>query len=280
MTRVRRGTVAAALVPLLTAVAVVSCGDGGGEDPPGGPGSRTGEATAGTTGAALEGEILVAAAASLTDAFEEVGDAFEAENPAVTVTFTFGPSSGLATQIVEGAPVDVAAFASESTMATVEEADAVSGQPQVFATNDLVVVTRPGNPEGITGVEDLPGAGIVALCGEDVPCGALAQEVLDAAGVEIPETGVTRGEDVRATLAAVARGDAVAGIVYGTDAAAAGDAVTPVPIPPDVNAVAGYPVAALAESRNPDAAAAFVDFVLSPPGQGVLAEHGFGPPPS
>jgi molybdate transport system substrate-binding protein len=280
MTRVRRGTVAAALVPLLTAVAVVSCGDGGGGDPPGGPGSRTGEATAGTTGAALEGEILVAAAASLTDAFEEVGDAFEAENPEVTVTFTFGPSSGLATQIVGGAPVDVAALASESTMATVEEAGAVSGQPQVFATNDLVVVTRPGNPEGITGVEDLPGAGIVALCGEDVPCGALAQEVLDAAGVEIPETGVTRGEDVRATLAAVARGDAVTGIVYRTDAAAAGHVVTPVPIPPDVNAVAGYPVAALAESRNPDAAAAFVDFVLSPLGQGVLAEHGFGPPPS
>ncbi|MGF1661198.1 MAG: molybdate ABC transporter substrate-binding protein [Kineosporiaceae bacterium] len=265
---------AAAVLLLLAVPGTAACGGGAdGADEPGATGGPTG-------GAGVEGEILVAAAASLTDAFEDVADAFEAENRGATVTFTFGPSSGLATQIVEGAPADVAAFASEVTMTTVEEAGAVAGRPRVFATNDLVVVTAPGNPGGITGVADLPDAGIVALCGEDVPCGTLAAEVLDAAGVEIPETSVTRGEDVRATLAAVAQGDAVAGIVYRTDAAAAGDTVATVAIPAGINAVAEYPVAALTGSGNPEAAAAFVDFVLSPPGLDILAEYGFGPPPT
>ena len=226
------------------------------------------------------GEIIVSAAASLTDAFAEVGAAFEAANPDAAVTFTFGPSSGLATQIIEGAPADVAAFANESTMQTVVDAGAVDGEPTIFATNDLVIVTRPGNPEGVVGVADLVDTGVVALCGVDVPCGALAQEVLDDAGVTVPETSVTRGEDGRATLAAVSQGDAVAAIVYATDAASVGDAVETVEIPADINVLAAYPIAPLSAGANTATAAAFVTFVLSADAQRILAGHGFAPPAS
>jgi molybdate transport system substrate-binding protein len=259
------GRVALLAVLLLSAACGVSGDDGAAAGPPGGDPEPS-------------GGVVVSAAASLTDAFEDIGAGFEAAHPDVDVTFTFGPSSGLATQIVEGAPADVAALASEATMDTIVEAGAVSGDPQVFATNDLVVVAPAGNPQGITGVEDLVGVGTVALCGRDVPCGVLAQQVLDAAGVEIPETGVTRAEDVRAALAAVSRGDAAAGIVYRTDAAAAAGDVETVPIPARINAVAYYPVAALADSGNAATAEAFVDHVLSPPAQDVLARYGFGRP--
>jgi molybdate transport system substrate-binding protein len=258
-------------------VTLAACGDR--DDDAAEDAATHGAGTAGAAGtsAALGAEVVVSAAASLTDVFDEIGAGFEAANPGVDVVLSYGPSSGLATQIAEGAPSDVTALASESTMRTVIDAGAVAGDPRVFATNDLVVVTEPGNPEGVAGVEDLPDIGIVALCGADVPCGTLAQEVLDNAGVTIPESSVTRGEDVRATLAAVSQGDAVAAIVYRTDAAAVGDAVETVPIPHEINAVATYPIAALTESADP-AAAAFVEYVLSPAGQDVLDRAGFGPP--
>jgi molybdate transport system substrate-binding protein len=266
-----RATVLAAVlaaVPLQQAACGESGDDGAAADPSPDP---SGDAE-------LSGEIVVSAAASLTDAFEDIGAGFEAAHPDVEVTFTFGPSSGLATQIVEGAPADVAAFASEVTMETVVEAGAVSGDPRVFATNDLVIVTPAGNPQGITRVEDLVDAGTVALCGRHVPCGAFAQEVLDAAGVEIPESSVTRGEDVRSTLTAVSRGDAAGGMVYRTDAAVAAGDVETVRLPAGINAATDYPIASLAGSGNPPAAAAFVEFVLSPPAQDVLGRHGFGRP--
>lgn len=275
MTRARR---TALLVAVLATAATAACGDPGTTDE-----VAAAAGTPGPSGDAEEsvnGEIIVSAAASLTDAFADVGEAFEAENPGATVTFTFGPSSGLATQIVEGAPADVAAFANESTMQTVVAAGAAAGEPAVFATNDLVVVTKPGNPEGITGLADLTDVGVIALCGADVPCGSFAQEVLDNAGVVVPESSVTRGEDVRATLTAVSQGDAVAAIVYRTDAAAAGDAVGTVEIPPDVNVLATYPIVALAESGNAATAEAFVRFVLSPGVQALLSEYGFAPPSS
>ncbi|MGF1648805.1 MAG: molybdate ABC transporter substrate-binding protein [Kineosporiaceae bacterium] len=260
----------AALLAIVSGM-LAGCAEPSGDAPP--------AAAPGHDPTVIAGEVVVLAAASLTDALEEIGAAFETANPGTDVIFSFGPSSGLATQIVEGAPADVAAFASEVTMDRLAAAGAVAGQPQVFATNDLVVVTPAGNPEGIAGVEDLTDSGTVALCGADVPCGVLAQEVLDTAGVEIPETSVTRGEDARSTLAAVSRGDAAAGVVYRTDAAAAGDDVEVIAFPAGIDAVARYPVAGLADSRNAAVAAAFVEFVLSAPGRRILADHGFGPAP-
>jgi molybdate transport system substrate-binding protein len=262
----------------LAIVALAACGAEDTAAPATAPAGGTAASAAGDEQGEVEGEIIVSAAASLTESFDVIGADFEAANPGVDVTFTYGPSSGLATQIVEGAPADVAAFANEATMQTLVDAAAVDGDPRVFATNVLVVVTKPGNPEGVRGVEDLTDVGVVALCGADVPCGTFSQEVLDKAGVTIPETSVTRGEDVRATLAAVSEGDAVAAIVYETDAAVVGDAVETVAIPDDLNVVATYPIAALSDSGSPDAAAAFVEYVLSPGAQEVLADAGFGPP--
>jgi molybdate transport system substrate-binding protein len=289
-----RRTAVALLLALPLALPVAACGGGTAEDtassapassdtPEASTPAETSAAAASSAGSspagpALSGEVLVSAASSLTDAFDEIGTDFQAANPGVTVTFSYGPSSGLATQITEGAPADVAAFASGKTMQTLADAGLLAADAQTFASNELVIVTKPGNPEGITGLADLATAGVISLCGEDVPCGSFAGETLTKAGVTIPETSVTRGTDVKATLTAVSEGDAVAGIVYVTDALVAGDAVTTVPIPADVNSIASYPIAVVGASKNAGAAQAFVDYVLGPEGQAVLKEYGFLPP--
>ncbi len=256
------------LLALASAGLLVACGD----DPTGSsdPASRS------STG--LEGGIAVSAAASLTEAFTQIGDDFAAANPGVEVTFNFDSSSALVAQILEGAPADVVASADEVTMAELTDAGLVAGEPEAFARNELVIVTGPGNPEGITGLADLTDAGIISLCGEDVPCGRAATQALDAAGVTIAESSITRGQNVKATLTAVTEGDAVAGIVYVTDATAAGDRVEAVTIPAADNAVVTYPIGVLASSGEPGVAAAFLAHVLGDDGQAVLEEHGFLPP--
>lgn len=246
------------LALLLVAFSAASCGG----DAEGG-GSRT---------------LTVAAAASLSDAFTRIGEDFAAAHPGVEVTFTFDSSSSLAAQLVEGAPADVYASADSADMDLLRREGLVRGV-DAFAGNELVVVTRPGNPEGIGGLEDLVGVGVVALCGADAPCGRYAAEVLDRAGVTLPESQVTRGQNVAATLTAVSDGDAVAGVVYASDAVRAGDAVEAVPIPRDRNVVAGYPIGVVETAAEPDLAAAFVAHVLGGEGQRVLGELGFLPAP-
>lgn len=232
----------------------------------------------GSDDAAGSGEITVAAAASLTDAFTEIGAAFEDAHPDATVTFTFDSSGTLAEQILGGAPVDVFASADEETMEELTAEDLVAGEPTTFARNQLAIVTRPGNPEGIETLADLADVGVVALCSEEAPCGRFAGEVLAGAGVEIPESRVTRGQNVKATLTAVAEGDAIAGIVYVSDAEAAGDAVEAVAIPDGQNAVATYPIGVLADADPAALAEAFTAYVAGDEGRAVLAEHGFLPP--
>lgn len=251
-----------AVVVAATALQVAGCAEDA-ADPPAASGSP------------LDGPLTVSAAASLTESFTEIAGRFESAHPDVEVELNFGSSGQLSTQIGEGAPADVAAFADTVPMDRLARDGLLVGEPRIFAENELVIVTEPGNPGGIGGLADLPGAGVVALCVDTAPCGTFADQVLDAAGVEVPESSVTRGQDVRSTLAAVSEGDAVAGIVYVTDAAAAGDAVDTVAIPGARNVVAGYPVAVVADSANPDAAAAFVAFVLGTPGRAVLEEAGF-----
>jgi molybdate transport system substrate-binding protein len=153
----------------------------------------------------------------------------------------------------------------------------VTVRPTPFARNRMAIATKPGNPQAIEAVADLTEVGTVALCGATVPCGIYAARVLQKAGVRIPESRITRGADAKATLAAVARGDADATIVYATDVTAAGRMVTGVPIPEDANVTAVYPVAPLATSDHPRTAKAFVRFVVSPVGQRILARHGFLP---
>lgn len=229
-----------------------------------------------TTGQSeLEGTITVSAATSLTEVFTEMAAEFSAANPDVDVEFNFDSSSTLSTQIIEGAPADLYASADEANMVKLTDADLVAGQPAVFAENELVIVTKPGNPTGIDELADLATAGVISLCGEEVPCGKYATQVLEKAGVTISEANVTRGQNVGATLSAVTEGDAVAAIVYVTDAHSAGDRVEAVSIPAAVNVTATYPIGLLASSKKSDVAEAFMAYVLSDEGQAVLSRYGF-----
>jgi molybdate transport system substrate-binding protein len=220
----------------------------------------------------------VSAAASLTGAFTKIGDDFEAANPGAEVTFNFGPSSTLEAQIEQGAPADVFAPADPANMDELGTASKLAAAPAAFARNELVIVTKPGNPRNVHSLADLATVGTVSLCGSDVPCGKYAAQVLQGAGVAIPESSVTRGQDVKATLAAVTTGDADAGIVYVTDAKGAGDAVATIDIPDDQNAIAVYPIAVLAGTGEQEVASAFVDAVTSDAGRATLQSFGFLPP--
>lgn len=229
-------------------------------------------------GRELTGQITVSAAASLTEAFTRIRDDFVKANPAVKVVINFGSSGQLAAQIQAGAPVDVAAFADTDPMDAIEVAGLVSGTSKTFARNKLVIVTKPGNPQKISKLADLADVGVVSLCNDNAPCGKFADQILDDAGVSVPTTRITRAQDAKATLTAVSEGDAIAGIVYATDASTAGGKVVTVPIPDADNVMAEYTVAKIADSANTRLAAAFVDYVLGAKGQAVLKEFGFMAP--
>ncbi|QYG92462.1 molybdate ABC transporter substrate-binding protein [Iamia sp. SCSIO 61187] len=224
------------------------------------------------------GTVTVFAAASLTDVFTDLGAAFEDAHPGTTVELSFGPSSGLVTQIAEGAPADVVATAATETMADLVAADAVAGEPRPFATNALELAVPAGNPGAVDGLDDLAAEDlVVGLCAEEVPCGSLAREALAAAGVE-PSVD-TDEPDVRALLTKVAAGEVDVGLVYRTDVVAAGAAVEGIEVATGDDLVATYPIATVADAGDPDGARAFIEFVLSAAGQAALADAGFGPPP-
>jgi molybdate transport system substrate-binding protein len=230
----------------------------------------------GRTSSSLSGEITVLAAASLTDAFGALGKQFQEANPGTTITFSFGASSALATQIDQGAPADVFASASQKNMdAVVAAGDATASKP--FAENVMEIAVPPANPAKITRLSDLAEPGVkVALCQAEVPCGTVALKVFENAKITV--TPVTQEADVKATLAKVTLGEVDAGVVYVTDVLAAGDKVTGIEIPADVNASTTYPIAALKSSKNAALAQAFVDYVLSAEGQKVLTDAGFAAP--
>jgi molybdate transport system substrate-binding protein len=265
------------LLATLTAVAAVTallagCGSSTGSDAE----APAGSASASTTASTFAGEITVFAAASLTESFTTLGKQFEAAHPDARITFSFGPSSSLATQIIEGAPADVFASASDKNMDAVVAARAAE-TPSTFATNVLEIAVPPGNPANVTTLADLARADVkVALCQPDVPCGAVAAKVFAAAGLTVAP--VTLEADVKATLTKVELGEVDAGVVYVTDVLAAGDKVTGIEIPAGVNAATSYPIATLSASKTPDLAKAFVDDVLSADGASVLAAAGFQKP--
>ncbi len=217
--------------------------------------------------------LTVLAAASLTDVYEELAEGFEAEH-GVEVTFSFGSSTELAQQAAEGAPGDVLSTADESSMAVPEEAG-VTGPVTVFASNVLVIATPAGNPAGVDSLADLAGTTWVR-CADEVPCGRVALEVLGDHGVTAEP--VSLEEDARATLDKVVSGEADAGLVYATDAAAVGDAVTVVEIPGAGRHPASYAVAALGQSESPDLANAWIDLMTSAEGRRALVDAGFDLP--
>lgn len=225
-------------------------------------------------------ELLISAAASLTDAFGDLGSAFEGSNPGVTVTFNFGPSDGLATQIQEGAPVDVFASASPAWMDAVEDhGPGVTGRAD-FARNELTVIVPRDDPAGIASLEDLGRQDVrLVIAAEGVPAGEYAREILADAGIagHALANVVSNAEDVRGVVMAVASGEADAGIVYVTDVTpVVEDRLTTIQIPREVNAIATYPIAAVNGSDDPELARRFVNFVLGE-GQETLRDHGFLP---
>ena len=134
---------------------------------------------------------------------------------------------------------------------------------------------KPGNPKGVKTIGDLPKIGTISLCAASVPCGRYASQMLTQDGVTIPTDKITLGQDVKATLSAVANGDADAGLVYVTDALSAGKTVTQIKIPASLNVLAIYPIAPVAASQNAKLADAWVQYVISPAGQKTLAKFGF-----
>lgn len=223
------------------------------------------------------GEVLVSAAASLTDAFADIEAAFEATQPKVEVILNLGGSSSLREQILEGAPVDVFASANETNMARVVDGGLVSGTPQVFASNLLQVAVPSGNPAGVAGLDDFDREDLlIGLCAEAVPCGVFARQALGNA--QVVAAIDTNEPDVRALLTKIEAGELDAGITYVTDVASTDGSVNGIDIPIEVNVVAEYPIATLVDAPNPGAAAAFVAFVISDEGRSILESHGFGTP--
>jgi molybdate transport system substrate-binding protein len=220
-------------------------------------------------------EILVSAAASLTDAFGEMEAAFEAVNPEIDVLLNFASSSTLREQILEGAPVDVYASANTANMDLVIAAGGAE-EDVTLVTNSLQIAVPEGNPGEIVGLEDFSNPDLlIGLCVAGVPCGEFGREALRRAGV-VPEVD-TEEPDVRALLTKIESGELDAGITYVTDVQSS-EAIEGIEIPREFNVVAEYPIAVLANAPHPRQAEAFLKFVLSEEGRAILQGYGFGSP--
>lgn len=216
--------------------------------------------------------LVVFAAASLTDAFTQLGREYERAHPGETVTFSFAGSQSLVAQVQQGAPADVVATADAASAQAV--ADRLDGPPQVLARNRLAIVTAPGDPLGLDTLDELAARSVkVVLAGPSVPAGRAARAALDAAGVRVQP--VSEEPDVRAVVQRVALGEADAGIVYATDVAAADAEVDGTDLPGVSNE---YPAGIVRGSARRDRARAFLDLALSEQGRAVLAAYGFLPP--
>jgi molybdate transport system substrate-binding protein len=231
--------------------------------------------------------LIVFAAASLTDAFEEIGNSFEAANEGVEVLFNFGGSSALAAQLSDGAPGDVFASANTRQMQVVQQSGRVEGTPRTFARNRLVLIAPADNPAGITSLRDLANPGVkLVVAAPEVPVRAYTDQMLSRLAF-LPTYGetyrsavldnvVSEEDNVRQVFLKIALGEADAGIVYQSDITPnAADQVTAIPIPRVVNSFASYPIAAINDSASPELAQTFVDYVLSSEGQDTLERWGF-----
>ena len=265
----RRAAIAA--VSLLSAVSLAACGGSASNSS---TGAASGAASAGAEKAT--GKVTVLAAASLQKAFEEIEKTVEKDNPGLDVSFDFQGSQDLVTSLSGGNSADVLATANNSTMKDAADQKLVGSQTE-FATNVLTLIVPKGNPKKITGLDSsLDGANLV-ICAPEVPCGEATKKLAQAQGITLkPVSEEQKVTDVRGK---VESGEADAGIVYATDAAAAKDKADKIDIP-DGGVVNHYPIAQTANSENAAGAKVFIDAVTGKTGQEILAKHGFGAPGS
>jgi molybdate transport system substrate-binding protein len=269
---------ASAVVLAMLAVAFSSFGCGGGSGSTGGDGGGEQEE---------ESTLTVLAASSLTDAFGELEDTFEEENPGVEVRQSFESSSALLIQIQQGAPADVFASAAEEEMDVAVDEGYVAGEPKVFVRNREVVLVPMDNPANIESMEDLAEPGLkLVLAERGVPAADYAEEILGKANAEygsgfkqaVLSNVVSREADVRGSVNRVALGDADATFGYASDYTPdVRGRVKVIRIPEDLNILATYPIAALKDAEDPELARAWVELVVSDKGQRVLEEWRFEP---
>jgi molybdate transport system substrate-binding protein len=239
---------------------------------------------------AQSNEVVVFAAASLTESFTQIGQDFEAANPGTTVVLNFANSQQLAQQLAQGAPADVFASANPRQMdVAIEEERVTEDVPQVFVNNRLVVVVPAESSTSVEALADLAQPGLkLVLAAEDTPIGDYSRDYLDKAAASgdfasgyraaLLDNVVSYEQTVKAVLTKVVLGEADAGIVYSSDVTPdVADAVQQITIPDDLNTIATYPIAPVSDSAQPALADAFVSYVLSPEGQDTLAGFGFIP---
>ncbi|CAN5691906.1 molybdate ABC transporter substrate-binding protein [soil metagenome] len=273
--RVYSCVLAAVLISGLVLVGLAGCGQGSADSGPGGGGKKQG------------GTLTILAASSLIDAFGELGNTFEKQNAGVEVKQSFGASSDLLVQIQQGAPADVFASAAEEEMDTAVKDSLVEGKPEIFVKNREVVMVPKDNPANIESMRDLAKPDIkLVLAQKDVPAADYAVEILGKANAEygtsfeqdVLSNVVSREADVRASVNRVVVGDADATFGYASDYTPdTRGRVKVIPIPPDLNTIATYPVAALADAKDPGLAKKWVELVTSKQGQRELEMWNFEP---
>jgi molybdate transport system substrate-binding protein len=266
------------LVTVLAGASLLLAGCGSSSSGAASSTSSAGSAAASSSASApaVTGTVTVLAAASLTESFNTMKADFEKAHPGTTITMSFGASSTLATQIIQGAPADVFASAAPKNMQQVVDAKAAA-DPKTFAKNVLEVAVPASNPAKITQLSDLAKPGVkVALCGPQVPAGAGAVAIFKKANLTVKPATIEA--DVKAVLSKVTLGEADAGVVWYTDVLSAGAKAKGVQIPADLNISSDYPIAPLTASKNPALAKAFVDYVLSTDGANTLHAAGFEKP--
>jgi molybdate transport system substrate-binding protein len=233
------------------------------------------------------GTLTILAASSLIDAFGELGETFEQQNEGVTVKQSFESSSTLLTQIQQGAPADVFASAAQEEMGKAVEDGLVAGQPEVFVKNREIIMVPKDNPAGVKEFRDVAEPGVkLALAQKDVPAADYTLQILDKANArygssfkkDVLSNVVSREADVRASVNRVVVGDADATFGYASDYTVdIRDRVKVVQIPPDLNIIATYPIAALKDAEDSELAKKWVELVTSKEGQRVLEKWNFEP---
>jgi len=240
------------------------------------------------TPSAIKRTLTVFAAASLTGAFQELGRGFEAGNPGVRVSFNFAGSQILRTQLEQGALADVFASADHKNMDLLVAEHLVDvGALQDFTNNSLIVILPSNNPGKVMTLADLASLKLkLVLADASVPAGDYARQVLAKMSqdsvygldfsTKVLANVVSNETDVKQVVTKVELGEADAGIVYASDAAAA-PALLTLDIPANFNVIANYPIAILNNAPEPGLAEAFIKYVTSAAGQTVLTKWGFNP---